>query len=144
MSNQSMSASHQVSISHDPLEEHLSAGTDQQHFARDTWPSGGARRTPASAMLPSIDASDLRPALLAGAIGLFAAWLVSGMKAPRMGARHRAPGSRGPGARYVADREEFFGRQSSPPPARRRAPAFSTGPEGPSSREDLSLDAMNP
>jgi hypothetical protein len=144
MSNQSMSASHQVSISHDPLEEHLSAGTDQQHLARDNWPSGGARTARPSAMLPSIDASDLRPALLAGAIGLFAAWLVSGMKTPRSGHRHRAPGSQGPGARYVVGRKDFSGRHGSPQPARRPAPAFSTGPEGASSREDLSLDAMNP
>jgi hypothetical protein len=142
MSNQSMSASHQVSISHDPLEEHLSAGMDQEHFARDNWPSGGMRPARGASILPSIDASDLRPALLAGAIGLFAAWLVSGMKAPRM--RQRAPGSRGLGARYVADRDEFFGGQSARQPARRTTTAFSTGPEGASSREDLSLDAMNP
>jgi hypothetical protein len=144
MSNQSMSASHQVSISHDPLEEHLSTGTAQQRFARDDWPSGGMRPARASSILPSIDASDLRPALLAGAIGLFAAWLVSGMKAPRVSMRQRAPGSRGTGARYVGDRDEFFSGQSARQPARRTAPAFSTGTEGASSREDFSLDAMNP
>ena len=144
MSNQSMSASHQVSISHDPLEEHQSAGMDQERFARDNWPSGGMRPARGASMLPSIDTSDLRPALLAGAIGLFAAWLVSGMKAPRMSMRQRAPGSRGLGDRYVADRDAFFGSQSARRPARRATPAFSTGPEGSSSREDLSLDAMNP
>jgi hypothetical protein len=61
-----------------------------------------------------------------------------------MGERQRAPGSRGLGARTVADRDERFGAQSARQPARRAAPAFSTGTEGASSREDLSLDAMNP
>ena len=135
MSNTSMSASHQVSISHDPLEEHRSAGTDQLRARRDNWPSGGRRVTwQPSSGLGSFDVSGLRPALLAGAIGLFAAWLVSGMNGKT---RH--------GGRYVADREEprRFGQR----PQQTRGPRTgysAAGPEGRSSREEFELDAMNP
>lgn len=142
MSNQSLSASHQVSISHDPMEEHATAGLDQLRAARDGWPSGGAprqrgRASRESSILPNLDAADLRPVLLAGALGLFAAWIVSGMSESQS-SRRRTSASRF-GGRYVADREEP--RRFRPQP---RAWDQSAGTEGRSSREDLSLDAMNP
>ena len=68
---------------------------------------------------------DLRPALLAGAIGLFAAWLVAGQRRPA-----RMP-----------DARRDLRRRPAPRPAR---PVSTFGPEGPSSREDLELDALNP
>ena len=146
MSNTSIAGSHQVSISHDPLEEHTSAGLDEMHARRDNWPSGGvpyrgrtsSKGSSLQDLMPPMDASSLRPALLAGAIGLFAAWVVSGMSQPRESGRLRQRGGRGrdwtSGGPYRNESQRFGEAQ----------PRFSTGPEGPSSPADLSLDAMNP
>ena len=148
MSNVSMAGSHQVSISHDPIEEHTSAGRDQLRSGRDAWPSGGARPSRYSSsqswgqmsdMLPSVNVSDLRPALLAGAIGLFAAWIVSDMSSGSR--RHQSSGRRGGG--YVGGREDWSRRQDYGQPTR-QPQRYSAGPEGQSSPADLSLDAMNP
>ena len=139
MSNVSMAGSHQVSISHDPIEERTSAGRDQLHTRRDQWPSGGVRPSrQMSDMLPSLDVSDLRPALLAGAIGLFAAYIVSGMSSSR---RSQPSGRRGGG--YAGGREDWSRRQDHGQSSR-QPQRYSAGPEGQSSRADLSLDAMNP
>jgi hypothetical protein len=134
MTNQ-MSASHQVSISHDPLEERTSAGRDQLHgrgyASGDNWPSGGIRTRPTSSMLPAIDASDLRPVLLAGAIGLFAAWLVSGMSQGKTGYRPQA--RRGFEDRERGQQNRF--QQDRPQQTRGPRSGYSAvGPEGPGSR----------
>jgi hypothetical protein len=97
-------------------------------------------------LLPDFDASGMRPVLLAGAIGLFAAWLVSGMNA-RSGSRGRQgrqayrpeyqPG------RGSAERDGF--RQNRPQQTRGPTSGYSSvGPEGQGSREDFAFDAMNP
>ncbi len=136
MSHQSLSASHQVSISHDPLEEQTSAGLDQLSGGRRAGPTGphaGVRPRQGSLRLPAISPPDFRQALLAGALGLFAAWLVSGRRSePRSQNWRSARGGDG----YAADREE--------PVVPAPQPRLTAGPEGASSRADLELDALNP
>lgn len=143
MSNQP--SSHLVSISHDPLEEGSTAGLDQDVYRA---PRGAGRRFaggPVSTMsrslrggVESLTPGDWRPVLLAGAIGLFAAWAVSGM------------GRRSGERRFSSQRDDWRGASrdwsrgassgvGGPMPGYDRA-----GPEGRSSAHDFELDAMNP
>ncbi|MDB5640841.1 MAG: hypothetical protein JWN07_158 [Hyphomicrobiales bacterium] len=152
MSNPSLSAGHQVSISHDPIEERRGGGGGRSGFARDNWPSGGRPVNELSSMLPSFSSADLRPALLAGAIGLFAAWVVAGMSASRPNQDRRRTTT---GGRYVADRDFGGSRQNlagqnrngQARPQQTRGPrdVYSVGgPEGRSSRDEFEMDALNP
>lgn len=142
MSQLSTSSAHLAAISHDPLEEGGAAGLGQTHAGDwrsggESW-RGGARGDlsrgweNARSYLPSTPADALRPALLAGAIGLFAAWVVSGMGQKR---REYGVGDRRASG-YVADRDDVR-------PARRYQPR-GVGPEGASSPQDEQLDALNP
>jgi hypothetical protein len=119
MTYQSSAQSHLVSISHDPMEEDVNAGLDEVSSRHGRWHERRGRHHPA---MPSSSAS-LRPLLLAGALGLFAAWVMS-----RSGGASPVRRAAGPGAgrsRQASHRRE-------------------TGPEGASSQDDMTLDAMNP
>ncbi len=129
MSNLNLSSSHLASISHDPMEDEIAANRRPMRESR--------RQAMAATMQAPSPSSMLRPLLIAGAVGLFAAWVASGLNASPRPVRgrwrrhqHRAGG-------YVADREDI-----RPPRSSRRD--WENRPEGRTSREDLSLDAMNP
>lgn len=155
MTNIDTSGSHLVSISHDPMEE------DRRPRSRDwadrapahddslgrrmgqAWDSGrqslerGTRR-----VQEAIPEHPMRPLLLAGAIGLLAAWVVSGMgsDAGERQRRHRLrrfrtrhQGSTGRDLDYAPRR-----------PAAGNARRNDTPPEGTSSPHDFAMDALNP
>lgn len=130
MANTDTSSSHLSSISHDPMDEKRDRSSYATRSAFD-WTDRMARGR-AGKVARSVQAAlpdhPLRPILLAGAIGLFAAWVVSGLSNQPssqrnfgLGRDHRNNGSRSRsgGRRYDV-------------------------PEGNSSPEDFSLDAMNP
>ena len=129
------SGAHLVSISHDPMEDGDQA---PRYRGRDDRPTRGLASYSSPADWSS-DRHTMRPLLLAGALGLFAAWAVSGMNLPSFGSaeRPRRPGDRPrPDLRrsgYDAPRRAVVGGQ------RRGLP-----PEGESSRDEFALDAMNP
>ncbi|MDO9442879.1 MAG: hypothetical protein Q7T73_18490 [Beijerinckiaceae bacterium] len=113
------SNSHLAAISHDPLE----TGYENSRRARL---SDYSR--------PYAGPDTIRPLLLAGALGLFAAWVVSGATFSGSPARAGRP-YRGRG--YVpAD--------SLSPPSQARARPGVVPPEGRSSNREFEMDAMNP
>lgn len=149
MSNQgTTSQSHLAAISHDPMDEHMNAGLDQVQSGRGDWRALGHDNYDRG-ISDQDNSISMRPLLLAGALGLFAAWIVSGASE-----RNSSRGARSWRSDMRSGRESLgrgAGRNwslESGSNERGTRDALSmrrqSGPEGASSRADLSLDAMNP
>lgn len=135
------SGSHLASISRDPLDTGYEGSSSRGSSQR-----GRRHLSDYSSPYSGSDTSDMvRPLLLAGALGLFAAWVVSGID---FNSRPSGRPYRGRGYVPGDDVTSTRGRNRTGAygAAQRDAGQFggSTPPEGRSPVRDFELDAMNP
>lgn len=139
------SGSHLASISRDPLDTGYEGSGNQGSSFRASSARGRHLSDYSSPHVESASSDMVRPLLLAGALGLFAAWVVSGLDVKgRLSTRPYRGRGYVPGDDLSSSRRRDWQNVSETRHRDQGRFGGSTPPEGRSPVRDFELDAMNP